>query len=128
MSETEKITVNLSVVDLGKIDLLVQEGFYSSRTDLIRTGIRNLLNTHDSAIQDTIVRRTMAIGIVGYGKDELEKVLAEGNQLDIRVIGMLMLSKNVTPELATAAIHSIEVRGVFRASNAVKQALADRMI
>jgi Arc/MetJ-type ribon-helix-helix transcriptional regulator len=127
MSETEKITVNLSVVDVGKIDLLVQEGFYSSRTDLIRTGIRNLLNTHETAIEETIIRRTMAIGIVGYGKDELEKVVADGKQLDIRVIGMLMLSKNVTPDLATAAIHSIEVRGVFRASNALKQALADRM-
>lgn len=127
MSETEKITVNLSVVDLGKVDLLVQEGFYSSRTDCIRTGIRNLLNSHESAIQDTIVRRTMAVGIVGYSKEDLEQVAADGKQLEIRVIGMLTLPKSITPELATAAIHSLEVRGVFRASSAVKQALEDRM-
>lgn len=126
-SATEKITINLSVVDLGKIDLLVEEGFYSTRTDLIKTAIRNLLNNHDAHIGQAVTRKSLAIGIVGYGRKELEAALAKNQQLDIRVVGMALIENNVTPELAQAAIHSLEVKGVLRISAAVREALADRI-
>ena len=127
MADTEKITINMSVVDLGKIDLLVEEGFYSSRTDLIRTGIRNLLNAHEQHIEQVVVRKAMAIGIAGFGRRELENAVENGTMLDIRVVGMAIIEKNVTPELARAAIQSLKVHGVLKASKAVKEALADRM-
>lgn len=127
MADTEKITINMSVVDLGQVDLLVSEGFYSSRTDFIRTAIRNQLNQHAESVKQTITRRTMAIGAVSYDRAEFEKKRAAGEKLEIRVVGVLHLDEAITPELAQAVISLIEVRGVFRASEAVKAALADRL-
>jgi Arc/MetJ-type ribon-helix-helix transcriptional regulator len=126
-SATEKITINLSVVDLGKIDLLVEEGFYSTRTDLIKTAIRNLLSTHEAYIGQVVTRKSLVIGIAGFGKKQLEEAISENQQLDIRVVGMAIIENNVTPELARAAIHSLEVKGVLRVSAAVREALADRI-
>lgn len=126
-SATEKITINLSVVDLGKIDLLVEEGFYSTRTDLIKTAIRNLLNTHEAHIGQVVTRKSFAIGIVNYGRKDLETAAANDQPLEIKVVGMAFIDNNVTPELAQAAIHSLEVKGVLRASEAVKKALGDKI-
>jgi Arc/MetJ-type ribon-helix-helix transcriptional regulator len=127
MADTEKVTINMSVVDLGQVDLLVEEGFYSSRTDFIRTAIRNLLNQHSEAVKQSITRQTMAVGAVGYNRKELEQFLARGERLEIRVVGLFALAADVTPELAQATIQSIKVMGVFRASDPVKAALVDRI-
>jgi Arc/MetJ-type ribon-helix-helix transcriptional regulator len=127
MADTEKVTINMSVVDLGQIDLLVDEGFYSSRTDFIRTSIRNQLNQHSEAVKQSITRRTMALGTVGFTRAELEERKEKGEMLDVRVVGVFVLTSDVTPELARETIQSIKVMGVFRASEAVKAALADRM-
>jgi Arc/MetJ-type ribon-helix-helix transcriptional regulator len=127
MADTEKVTINMSVVDLGQIDLLVDEGFYSSRTDFIRTAIRNQLNQHSEAVKQSITRRTMALGTVGFTRAELEKRKEKGEMLDVRVVGVFVLTSDVTPALARETIQSIKVMGVFRASEAVKAALADRM-
>lgn len=127
MADTEKVTINMSVVDLGQVDLLVEEGFYSSRTDFIRTAIRNLLANHSEVVKQSVVRKTMAIGAVNFSKGELEKAVADGSQLEIRVVGLLDLSNDISPELARAAIQTIKVLGVFRATSEVKAALADRM-
>ena len=126
-SETEKLTVNLTVVDLGQIDLLVEDGFYSNRADFIRTAIRSQMSQHADHVRGTTTRRTMATGIVHFSKQALEREKAQRRRLDIKVVGMFDLDKNVSPELAKATIKSLEVRGVFRASDAVKKALADRM-
>lgn len=126
MSESEKITINLSVVDLGKIDLLVSEGFYANRTDLIRTAIRNQLDQHAQAVEQAIVRHTFALGVLGLSKNSLEKKVAKGERLSIRVVGLVVIENNVPPELADAAIESVRVLGAFRASKAVKTVLADR--
>lgn len=128
MPDTEKITINLSVVDIGQIDLLVEEGFYSSRTDFIRTAIRNQVNQHGDAVRQSITRNTAALGAVGYSRADLEKFRAKGEKLKIRVVGLFALTSDVTPELARETIESLKVLGVFRASEAVKAALSDRMI
>ena len=127
MADTEKITINLSVVDLGHVDLLVEQGLYSSRSDLIRTAIRNQLNTHGEVVQQAVVRKALALGVLVYDHRDLEAKLAKGEMLDIRIVGMVVLSKSITPELARQAIRSIQVYGVLRASPEVKDALADRM-
>ncbi len=128
MPDTEKVTINMSVVDLGQIDLLVEEGFYSSRTDFIRTAIRNLLSQQSEAVKQSITRRTMAIGAFGFNRADLEKARTKGEKLQIRVVGLFALSSDVSPELARDTIESIKVLGVFRASDAVKEALADRIL
>jgi Arc/MetJ-type ribon-helix-helix transcriptional regulator len=128
MSETEKITINLGVVDLGKIDLLVDQGFYTTRTDFIRAAIRSQLLTHTNEIQETASRRSMVMGILLYNARDLEKKLEKGERMNITIAGMLILDRDISPELAKAAIESIRVFGVFKASNAVKEALADRII
>ena len=127
MTDTEKITINMSAVDLGQIDLLVDEGFYSNRSDFIRTAIRNQISQHSEVVRQSVTRRTMAVGVIGYTPSELEKIRARGEMLEIRVMGVLTLP-GVSPELARATIQSIQVKGVFRASDEVKAALADRMV
>jgi len=127
-SDTEKITINLGYVDLGHIDLLVQDGFYSNRTDFIRTAIRNQIDRHADATKQAVIRKRLDLGLRHFGRADLEAVRAAGEQLDIRVLGLASIAADVTPELARATIASISVLGVLQASAAVKAALADRTI
>jgi Arc/MetJ-type ribon-helix-helix transcriptional regulator len=125
--ETEKITMNLGPVDLGQIDLLVQEGFYSNRTDFIRTAIRNQLATHAEAVRQAVTRKTLMLGLQRYTRQDLEAVRAAGQRLQISVLGLASIADDVSPELALATIDSINVLGSFHASDAVKRALAERI-
>jgi Arc/MetJ-type ribon-helix-helix transcriptional regulator len=125
--ESEKITVNLGPVDLGQIDLLVEEGFYSNRTDLIRTAIRNQLALHAQVVQDTVTRRALVLGLQHFSRQDLEAVRAARQRLTIQVLGLASIANDVTPELALATIESVTVLGAFHASPAVKTALADRI-
>ncbi len=127
MSETEKITINLGLVDLGQIDLLVREGFYQNRTDFIRTAIRNQIGEHAEAVKQTVARKTLALGLQNYTRRDLEAARAAGETLQIRVLGLATIADDVPPELALETIDSIEVLGAFRASPAVKAALAGRI-
>jgi len=124
---TEKITINLGVVDLGQIDLLVQEGFYSNRTDLIRTAIRNQLATHAEVVRETVARKTFVLGLQHYTRSDLEALRAAGQTLQIQVLGLASIAEDVSPELARATIDSVVVLGALHASPAVKAALADRI-
>src|SRR3954469_19050707 len=126
IEKTEKITINLGPVDLGQIDLLVQEGFYSNRTDFIRTAIRNQLTTHAEVVKRTVARKTLVLGLQHYTRQDLEAVRAAGEKLQINVLGLASIAEDVAPELALATIDTIEVLGAFRASAAVKAALAER--
>ena len=125
--ETEKITINLGYVDLGHIDLMVQEGFYSNRTDFIRTAIRNQLERHADVVKKSVVRKSLDLGLRHYSREDLEAVRAAGQTLHIQVLGLASIAGDVTPELARATIASLVVLGALHASPAVKAALADRM-
>ncbi|HRD70167.1 MAG TPA: hypothetical protein PK657_08470 [Legionella sp.] len=127
VNESEKITINLGLVDLGQIDLLVQEGFYSNRTDLIRTAIRNQLSSHADVVKQTVARKSMVLGLQTYSRADLEAVQAAGQKLQIQVLGLARIALDVTPELAMATIESITVLGAFHASAAVKTALKGRI-
>ena len=127
MPDTEKITINMSAVDLGKIDLLVQEGLYSNRTDFIRTAIRSQLDKHNLEIQQSITRHSYVIGVLMYSRSDLEKWKAKGEKVDLTVVGLLDLARDIPVELAKEVIESIDVRGVFNASETLKASLADRM-
>ncbi len=126
-SELEKITINMSPVDLGRIDLLVQEGFYQNRTDFIRTAIRNQLNTHAEAVRQTVARKTLVLGLQLYTRNDLEAVRASGETLEIKVLGLASIADDVSPELALETIGSVVVLGAFKASPPVKAALAGRI-
>jgi Arc/MetJ-type ribon-helix-helix transcriptional regulator len=125
--ETEKITINLGPVDLGQIDLLVEEGFYSNRTDLIRTAIRNQLSVHAQVVHETVTRRALVLGLQHFTRRDLETVRAANERLNIQVLGLASIASDVSAELALATIDSIVVLGAFHASPAVKAALADRI-
>ena len=127
MSETEKITINLGLVDLGQVDLLVQEGFYSNRTDFIRTAIRNQLSTHAEVVRQTVARKTLVLGLEHYTRRDLEAVREAGETLEIKVLGLASIDDDVGPELARETIDSIVVLGARMASPAVKSALAGRI-
>jgi Arc/MetJ-type ribon-helix-helix transcriptional regulator len=127
MSETEKITINLGLVDLGQVDLLVQEGFYSNRTDFIRTAIRNQLSTHAEVVRQTVARKTLVLGLEHYTRRDLEAVREVGETLEIKVLGLASIDDDVSPELAQETISSIVVLGALRASPAVKSALSGRI-
>ena len=125
--DSEKITINLGYVDLGQIDLMVQDGFYSNRTDFIRTAIRNQLDRHAEVVKRSVARKSVELGLCHYSRDDLEAVRAAGQMLHIRVLGLATIASDVTPELARATIGSVAVLGALHASPAVKAALADRM-
>ncbi|MEO3475863.1 CopG family transcriptional regulator [Roseomonas sp. CAU 1739] len=127
-SDTEKITINLGYVDLGHIDLLVQDGFYSNRTDFIRTAIRNQIDRHADSTKQSVARKSLDLGLRHFSRTDLEAALAAGQRLNIRVLGLASIAADVTPELAQATIASISVLGALQASAAVKAALADRTL
>ncbi len=126
--ESEKITINLGVVDLGQIDLLAREGFYSNRTDFIRTAIRNQLATHAEVLRQTVARRTLVLGLQHFSRADLEAARNAGQKLEIKVLGLASIANDVSPELAREAIGSLFVLGALQASAAVKAALADRIL
>src|ERR671926_1666870 len=126
VEKSEKITINLGLVDLGQIDLLVDEGFYATRTDFIRTAIRRQLETRATAVDDTVARRTLVLGSQHLDRGYLEALRDAGRTVELRVLGLATVADDVTPELALATIASVEVLGAFRAPAAVKKALASR--
>jgi Arc/MetJ-type ribon-helix-helix transcriptional regulator len=127
MPDSEKVTINMSAVDLGKIDLLVQEGLYSNRTDFIRTAVRSQLEKHTFEIHQSVRRHSFVIGALSYSRSDFEEKQAKKEKLAIAVMGLLHLHEDIPPELALEVIESIRVRGVFVASQVVKAALADRL-
>jgi len=127
LEKTEKITINLGFVDLGQIDLLVQEGFYTNRTDFVRTAIRNQLNTHADVVKRMVARKTLVLGMQHYTRYDLEAVRTAGEKLQISALGLVSIAEDVSPELALATIDSIEVLGALHASAAVKAVLAGRI-
>jgi len=127
LAESEKITINLGFIDLGQIDLLVEEGFYSNRTDLIRTAIRNQLSAHADILRQTVARRTLVLGLQEFTKRDLEAVRKSRTKLRIQVLGLVRIAADVSAALAVETIESIDVLGALHASAAVKAALADRI-
>ena len=127
VGDSEKITINLGYVDLGQVDLLVEEGFYSTRTDFIRTAIRNQLDRHNEAVKQSVERHQLDLGLRRYSRQDLEAVQAAGEMLHIQVLGRASIADDVSPELALRTIASIHVLGALHASPAVKQALSDRI-
>lgn len=125
--ETEKMTINVGVVDLGQVDLLVQEGFYSNRSDLVRTALRNQLALHAETVKQTVARRTLVVGLQHFTRADLERAVAAGERLQVQVLGLARIADDVPPDLARAAIESVTVLGAFQASPAVRKALADRI-
>ena len=126
-ADSEKITINLGFVDLGHIDLLVQESFYANRTDFIRTAIRNQLDRHADVVRKSVARKTLDLGLRHYSREDLEAVRASGEMLKIKVLGLASIARDVTPELAKATIASITVLGALHATAEVRAALSDRM-
>jgi Arc/MetJ-type ribon-helix-helix transcriptional regulator len=125
--DSEKITINLGFVDLGQVDLLVQEGFYSNRSDFIRTAIRNQLDRHADVTKQSVARNNVELGLRHFTRADLEQAQAAGQKLDIRVLGLASIADDVSPDLARASINSIQVLGALHASAAVKAALGDRI-
>jgi Arc/MetJ-type ribon-helix-helix transcriptional regulator len=123
---SEKITINLGLIDLGQIDLLVSEGFFANRTDFIRTAIRRQLESRSSAVDTTVARRELILGIEYYSREALEQLRDSGRTVELRVLGLATIADDVSPELARATIARVEVLGAFRAPRAVKAALASR--
>lgn len=127
MPDTEKITINMPAVDLGKIDLLVKEGLYSNRTDFIRTAIRSQMEKHTFEIQQSVNRHHYVVGVLSYNRADFEKHRQKDEKLNIAIVGLLHLQNDITPELASAVVESIQLRGMLIASEAIKAALADRI-
>jgi len=127
MPDTEKITINMPAVDLGKIDLLVQEGLYSNRSDFIRTAIRTQLDKHAFEIQQTVMRHSFVIGVISYNRADFEKRKEKNETLKLSIVGMLHLQDDISPELAKDVVEYVRLRGIFLASDAVKAAIADRI-
>jgi Arc/MetJ-type ribon-helix-helix transcriptional regulator len=127
VSESEKVTVNVGFVDLGQIDLLVSEGFYSNRTDFIRTAIRQQLQNHRDEVRDVTARKQLVVGLQNYSRADLEALRDRGEALDLNVLGLLTVAPDVTPDLALDTIASLRILGAWNAPAAVKTALRPRL-
>ena len=125
--DSEKITINLGFVDLGHIDLLVQEGFYSNRTDFIRGAIRNQLDRQNDAVKQSVARRHLDLGMRQYSRKDLEAAQRAGETIHIQVLGLAIIAADVSPELARKTIASVHVLGALQASPGVRAALSDRI-
>ena len=125
VAESEKITINMNVVDLGKVDLLVDQGFYSNRTDFIRTSIRSQLDTHADEVKEIVIRKSYIVGVVNYGRKELEKLRDSGTMIDVKVAGLLVIADNVDAELVKQTMASVQVKGVLKANAEVKSAIQE---
>ena len=126
MPDLEKITINLTPVDVGQIELLVEQGFYSNRAEFIRVAIRDQLGKHSDTVRETATRQSSVVGALMYTRDVLESAQRRGSRVALNVVGFLSISDDVPPELARDVVESVKVRGIFKASQAVKDALADR--
>jgi Arc/MetJ-type ribon-helix-helix transcriptional regulator len=127
-ADSEKITINLGFIDLGRMDLMVRDGFYANRADFIRTAVRNQLERQEEVVRQSVARRQLTLGLSHYTQRDLELAREAGTPLHIQVLGLASIAAEVTPELARAAIASVQVLGAFQASQAVKAALADRIV
>lgn len=125
MAESEKMTINMNVVDLGKVDLLVEQGFYSNRTDFIRTAIRSQLDTHSDEVRDIVIRKSYVVGAVRYGRKELEKLRDSRTKIDVKVVGLLVFAEDVDAELIKQTLTSAQIRGVLKANAEVKLAIQE---
>ncbi|MFM9914408.1 MAG: CopG family transcriptional regulator [Rhizobacter sp.] len=125
--DSEKITINLGHVDLGQVDLLVNEGFYGNRTDFIRTAIRNQLTQHAEVMKQVVARKMFVFGLQHISRDDLQQLQQARQKLTLRVVGLATIASDVTPELALATIDTLEVLGALHASTEVKRALAERL-
>lgn len=125
--ESEKITINLGFVDLGQIELLVQEGFYSNRSDFIRTAIRNQIERHSETVRQIVVRKSVDLGLRRITREELTQAKADGQMLDIRVLGLVVFDPDIPADLALDTISAVSVLGTLQATEAIKAALADRL-
>jgi Arc/MetJ-type ribon-helix-helix transcriptional regulator len=128
VDRTEKITINVGLVDLGQIDLLVEEGFFANRTDFIRTAIRRQLESRSEALAATVARRTLTLGTRQLNRRDLEELREAGRSTELRVLGLASIADDVDPELALATITAVEVLGAFRAPRAVQAALGPRTV
>ncbi len=127
-NDSEKITINMGHMDLGRVDLLVQEGFYTNRTDFIRTAIRNQLDRHEDAVNQSVARRRLELGLHQFTRADLEAVRAAGETLDIQVLGLAVIAPDVSAQLARETIGRLQVLGALQASPEVKAALRDRIV
>lgn len=125
MVESEKITINMNVVDLGKVDLLVEQGFYSNRTDFIRSSIRKQLEMHAEEVKEIVIRKSYVVGVVRYSRKELEELRASSTKIDVKVVGLLMIAEDVDAELVEQTLSSVQVRGVLKAKAEVKSAIRE---
>src|SRR3954470_20425260 len=126
--ETEKVCVNLPAAELGKIDVLVAEGLFASRTDVIRSGLKSILDIHDDAVRR---RTSLADARIGYQllmRTELEQAAIARRKLSMFVVGVLRIQGSVTPDLADQAIEKIRIFGAVRGPDDVIKRLDDRII
>lgn len=112
--DDEKLTVNLGPVDLGRIDLLVREGVYSTRSDLIRAAIRRQLDDHEKLVDDVVTRKEFQVGFLYHSRGDLERHRKKGEKLRIKVLGVYKLGDDVTKNLAADVLEEVTVLGSFR--------------
>jgi Arc/MetJ-type ribon-helix-helix transcriptional regulator len=124
---TEKITININTIDLGHIDLLVNEGYYATRTEFIKTAVKKQLDRHEEDTKKLIEQKAkhgdyeLSIGVGGFTKSELERIIQKKEaKIKMIFIGLFITPKDVTLELLEQAVESIKVYGVCRCSQEIK--------
>lgn len=121
--QSEKITINVNHIDLGKIDLLIDNGFFSNRSDFIRAAIRNELNKNGSYVEEKIEKKGFLVGIAKYNEDDFQKAIESNQLINLRIIGLFVIDSNVPLELVKQSVKKIDVKGTLIAPKEIKDYL-----
>lgn len=126
---SEKVSVNINEEALSKIDLLVEDGFYSNRSDFINRAVDTLLDRENRTVdklleihsKEKINSRQWFVGVQTMGSQYLEKVKEQGVRLRIKGCGVLYFEKDAAQELVFETVEYISPRIRVIAEEAVRE-------
>ena len=125
METVEKVSVNMNIATLSQIDLLVDKGYYSNRSDFINQSVRQALDEKKSVIEEMGERQKdldfrWFIGVMSLEKEELLK--AKENRIKIKIKGYGLLGIDAElDDLVIENVESIAVKGKVICSDRIKK-------
>ena len=129
-SFSEKVSVNINTSTLSSIDLLVDNGYYSNRSDFINQALREGLQKHQNTIDRIIEKKTEQsgespnhwfIGVYGLEKQDVEQAKNRGVEMEIKGYGVLVIDEDIDEEVLFATVRTIKVKGKIVCKKSIKE-------
>ena len=127
---SEKVSVNINTSTLSSIDLLIDHGYYSNRSDFINQALREGIQKHQKTLDRIIDAKTEAngespnqwfIGVYGLEKREIDAAKSRGITMEIKGYGVLVIDAENDEEDLYPVIRSIKVKGKVVCQKRIKE-------